>query len=225
MLCQSYTMRLFFEMFTCIYLLIAYSLYAVAGQGYDSTNPPPRDGIITVPATLKADPVQEIRIGDFKAEFEKTTLGEILNTIGIGSIQHAGDAGESQYWLCYSVPRQRIWLISHGEMGGRDHALTQVHSISTVSTSHGNDACPQMPTRYKSISMNFGWLGTSQKNLLKALGKPLGKKDSRLMYFYAGEKPGLYGGQSVEFDVIGFSEVVIDDGKITSVFASHVTSY
>ena len=92
-------MRRVFAMFIYLYLLFSYSLYAVAGPRDEPTNPPPIGEKITVPATLKVDPVQEIRIGSFKAEFEKTTLGEILNVLGIGSIQHAGDAGGSQYWL------------------------------------------------------------------------------------------------------------------------------
>ncbi len=40
-----------------------------------------------MPATFKVDPIREIRIGDLRAEFEKTTLGGIINTLGIGSIQ------------------------------------------------------------------------------------------------------------------------------------------
>jgi hypothetical protein len=218
-------MRRLFVMLTYPCLLIAYSLYAVAGQSNDSTNPPPRGEIIKVSATLKVDPVQEIRIGNFKAKFEKTTLGEILNSIGIGSIQHAGDAGESQYWLCYSLPRQRIWLISHGEMGGPHHRLTQVHSITNVLISQGNDACPRIPTRFQSISMNFGWLGTSRENLLKVLGQPSGSQDDRLIYYYAAKKPGLFRGQHVEWDVTGYVEAVIANNKISSLFASHITSY
>jgi len=215
-------MRFIFAMLVSLYLLFAYNLYAVAGQRGESTYPPRTSEIITVPATLKIDPIQEIHIGNFKAEFERTTLGEILEALGIGSIQHAGDAGGYQEWLCYALPNQRIWLISSEMGGGR---LTQVHAISKRSASQGNAACPQIPTRFQSISMNFGWLGTTQKKLLKALGQPSGTQDSRLMYFYAGKKPGLYGGQSVEWDVTSYVEAVIVDNKISSLYASHVTSY
>jgi hypothetical protein len=186
--------------------------------------PPPTNERITVSATLKVDPVQEIRIGSFKAQFEKTTLGEILDAVGIGSIQHAGDAGGSQYWLCYSLPNERIWLISHGEMGGSNHALTQVQAISTKS-SRENAACPQIPICFQSIAMNFGWLGTTQEKFLKVLGQPSGKQDGRLMYYYAGKEPGVYDGQKMEWDVTSYVEVVMEKNKISSISASHVTSY
>ena len=189
----------------------------------ESLSPPSTHGMITVPATLKADPVQSIRIGSFIAEFEKTTLGEIRDTLGLGSIQHSGDAAESQYWLCYSLPNQRVWLISHGEMGGSDHALTQVQSIST--SSPGNASCPQIPKHFQTISLNFGWIGTTKVSLLKALGPPSGIENGHLIYYYSGKKSGIYQGQSVEWDVIGYVEAVIIDNKVSSLYASHVTSY
>jgi hypothetical protein len=73
--------------------------------------------------------------------------------------------------------------------------------------------------------MNFGWIGTTQENLLKALGRPSATQDGRLMYFYAGKKSGLYGGQNVKWDVTSYVEAVIVDNKISSIVASHVTSY
>lgn len=206
-----------------ILLMFFLALSNIAFSG--SLSPPPTHGMITVPATLKSDPVQSIRIGDFVAEFEKTTLGEIRDTLGFGSIQHSGDAAESQYWLCYSLPSQRVWLISNGEMGGSDHALTQVQSTLTSSTSQENTACPQIPTRFQTIYLNFGWIGTTQESLLKALGQPSGIKDSRLIYYYSGKKSGVYQGQSVEWDVTGYVEAVIIDNKVSSLYASHVTSY
>lgn len=207
--------------------LISFSLMlflALSNAAFsESMSPPPTRGMITVSATLKTDPVQSIHLGDFVAEFEKTTLGEIRDTLGLGSIQHTGDAAESQYWLCYSLPSQRVWLISHGEMGGSDHALTQVQSVST--SSPGNALCPQIPTRFQIISLNFGWIGTTKEYLLKVLGQPSGIEDNRLIYYYGGKKSGIYQGQSVEWDVIGYVEVVIIDNKVSSLYASHVTSY
>jgi hypothetical protein len=186
--------------------------------------PPPTEEKITVSATLEVDPVQAIRIGSITAKFEKTTLGEILNTVGVGSIEHAGDAGGSQYWLCYSLPNQRVWLISHGEMGGSDHALTQVQAISTKLTSESK-TCPPLPSSFQSISMNFGWLGSTKDQVLKALGQPSGKKNGRYIYYYAGKEPGVYQGEKMEWDVIGYIEVTTAKDIVSSIFASHVTSY
>jgi hypothetical protein len=191
----------------------------------ESLIPPPTHDMIIVKATLKTDPVQSIRFGSFVAEFEKTTLDEIRDTLGSGLIQHTGDAAQSQYWLCYSLSSQHIWLISHGEMGGSDHVLTQVQAISTISTSEVNAECPQIPTRFQPISSNFGWIGTSQNSLLNTLGQPSGTQGDRLIFYYAGKKPGSYYGQRVEWDVIGYIEVVIVDKKVSSLYATHVTSY
>lgn len=204
-------------------LIVILSSLCHSSYGESIEPPPLTNEAITVEATLKVDPIQEIRIGSFKAKFEKTTLDDILAAIGIGSIQHAGDAGGSQYWLCYSLPDARIWLIS-GEMGGSNHALIQVQAISTKAPRE-NAACPQIPTRFQSISMNFGWLGTNQKDLIKALGRPSGKEDDRFMYHYSGKKPGEYDGQRMEWDVTSYVEVVMNKNKISSISASHVTSY
>lgn len=204
-------------------------LFAVCSSAFgESITPPHRSGEITVKASLKKDPVQFIRLGSFVATFEKTTLDEIKDALSLGAIQHAGDAGESQYWLCYSLPGQRIWLISHGEMGGSDHALTQVQAITTsptFSTHQEKAACPSIPWQYQSISTSFGWIGKSKKALLNILGQPSGIKGNRLIFFYRGTEIGPYYDKQVEWDVLGFVEAEIIDDKISSLYASHVTSY
>ena len=121
-----------------------------------------------MPATLKLDPVQEIHLGNFVAGFEKTTLSEIRNAIGTGSIDHRGDAAESQYWLCYSQPGQRVRLVS-SEMGGSKHKLTQVYAVSTNSASLENKSYPQLPKRFQPISFYFGWIGSTQQSLIDML--------------------------------------------------------
>jgi hypothetical protein len=110
-------------------------------------------------------------------------------------------------------------------MGGNEHELTQVQAISIKPTSIVIASCPQIPLRFQTISMNFGWIGTSQESLVKVLGQPSGKNDGRFQYLYEGKKPGMYQGQKIEFDVLGFIDVTIVNNKISSVYASHVTSY
>jgi hypothetical protein len=199
-------------------------LSSICQNTFGAEPPPPTDEKIKVSATLKVDPVQEIQIGSMSAIFEKTTLGEILKTVGVGSIEHAGDAGGSQYWLCYSLPNQRVWFISHGEMGGSDHALTQVQAISTKSSSESK-TCPTLPSRLQSISMKFGWIGSTKDQLLKALGQPSGKQDGGYTFYYSGKEPGEYEGKKMEWDVIGYIEVKTEKDVVSSIFASHVTSY
>jgi hypothetical protein len=211
--------------FVFLFLFAPYGLTAGERQPINSVVPPSTSATITAPATLNVDPVQKIRIGSFTAEFEKTTLGEIRDVIGTGSIQHAGDAAESQYWLCYTQSGQRVWFISHGEMGGPDHQLTQVQATVISPPSQASTSCPEMPSILKSVSFDFGWLGTTQKSFLKALGTPSSRKNSRLIYHYAGKKSGKYHGQSVEWDVVSYVEATFTGNKVTSLKASHVTSY
>lgn len=222
-------MRYIFIMLFNLYIMFPRILYAGDTQFTEPTNPPPVLEAITVPATLKIDPVIKINIGTgigtFKAEFEKTTLGEIRDLLNSGSIQHAGDAAESQYWLCYTLSDQRVWFISHGEMGGPEHALTQVQASTQSSTYHGNLSCPEMPARYKSISLDFGWIGTTEKSFLEAIGAPSGRKGGRLMYHYADTIQKKHNGKVIKGDVTSYVEVTILDNKINSLDVSHVTSF
>jgi hypothetical protein len=222
-------MKHIFVMLLSLYIIFAHTLYAVDTQYTESTSPPSVPEAIKVPATLKVDPFLKINIGTgietFKAEFEKTTLEEIRDTLKTGTIQHAGDAAESLYWLCYTLPDQRVWFISHGEMGGPNHALTQVQATIKSSISHGNFLCPEMPTRFKSISFDFGWLGTKKKSFIEAIGSPSGSEDGRLMYHYAGKIQKTHNGIVLEGDITSYVEVTLVDNKITSLNASHITSF
>jgi hypothetical protein len=206
--------------FLTLILLISLLNNAFGG----SSVPPPTSRIISVPATVKKDPVQKVRLGNFFADFEKTTLSEIRSAIHAGSIDHSGEAGGSQYWLCYSLPGQRIWFISNGEMGGREHALTQIHAVSGTGF-QGNDSCPSLPKSFQPVSFDFGWIGTDQDHLLKILGQPSGKQGANHIYYYEGKKPAKDDGKTVEWDVVGYMEAKIVNGKIASLYVSHVTSY
>ena len=66
--------------------------------------PPPKYPLEVAPTpTTKATPTSSIMIGSIKIIFGKTTLSEALKQINLGKIQHEGDAGDSAYWLCYSI--------------------------------------------------------------------------------------------------------------------------
>ena len=206
-------------------LVILLSSFSPSSSGESVELPPHREGRITVPPTLKTDPIHEITIGNFKAKFEETTLSEILKAVGVGTIQYNRDDGVGQYWLCYSLPHQRVWFISNELMSGSEYELTQVQAVSIKPTSIVNASCPQIPPRFQTISMNFGWIGSSQETLVKVLGQPSGKNDGHFQYLYEGNESGMYQGQKVEFDVLGFIDATIVNNKISSVYVSHVTSY
>jgi hypothetical protein len=87
------------------------------------TTPPPVEPFdaITWKATMKRNPLTELRMGVFRVRFEKTTLDDVRRVAGVGEISHRGDAGASTYWLCFTSlgPKhaERIWIVAHGEMG------------------------------------------------------------------------------------------------------------
>jgi hypothetical protein len=198
-------------------MILILTLATLSNAMDKSTSPPATDDNISVDATLKEDPVQKIQIGKFIAVFEDTTLAEIRNFLGAGSINHSGDAGSSQYWLCYSLKGQRVWFISDGEMGGSDHVLTQVHVISTGEKNVKNKSCPPLPPEVKPIQFDFGWIGTTKESLINSLGQPSGVDGNALIYFYHGK--------DADGDVLGYVEVKFKNNKIISIYASHVTSY
>jgi hypothetical protein len=190
----------------------------------ESTSPPATNDIISIDATLKVDPVRKIQIGKFIAGFESTTLDEIRKFLGTGSIDHSGDAGSSQYWLCYSLPGQRVWFISHGEMGGSTHVLTQVRVISTDPKKVENKSCPTLPPEVKPIQFDFGWIGTTKESLIDSLGQPSGIDGNALIYYYQGKKTATYSGVHADWDVLGYVKVIFENNKIISIYASHITS-
>jgi hypothetical protein len=196
-----------------IFLLFSFS------SGF-TPSPPRVSHEIRVPATLKKDPVQKINVGKFAAEFEKTTLDEIRSVLGAGTIEHAGEAGESQYWLCYSLPGQRIWFISHGEMGGEEHVLTQVHVISTGKILDSDATIPQIPMRFQPVTFDFGWIGEDKESIIKKLGQPSGIQNNYLIYFYVKELKRPLEGCSI----MGCVELGIKNNKINSIIASHISS-
>lgn len=209
-----------------IYTLFAF-LILLCNNAFADQMPPPKttSDSITVPATMEKDPVRQIRIGQFVAKFEETTLGEINKIIGKGTICHHGDASGSIYWLCYSLPKQRIWFISHDEMGGSNHVLTQVSAMSYNSTFVESSSCPSLPKNSQPIGFDFGWLGAEKQTIIKSLGQPSGTTENSLSFYYSGKQPASYQGKIVDFDVIGYLEMNLVNDKVVSIRASHVTSY
>lgn len=185
----------------------------------NSVTPPKTDENIAVPATTEKDCVKSVSAGSAVFEFEKTALSEIQKAAGTGAIDHSGDAVESQYWLCYSFNNQTVWFISHGEMGGNNHVLTQVQAISK------NLGCAIPQKDFQKIKSSFGWLGMSAKELHELLGRPASQSTNNFQYYYAGKIRGPYDGKIVDWDVSAYIEATTENNKVTSIYASHVTSY
>lgn len=162
---------------TIIKTIIASFFLTAAPQAYSADlSPPPRFPLDVAPRpTLKTSPVSSISLGSVVVVFDKTTLGEAKKQIKAGKIQNQGDAGESAYWLCYSIRTleawEQLWLLSHGEMGGDEHVI---HGVAAkVSSKKPLASCPELPDSLRPVKLNNGiWLGAQTDEITKILGKP-----------------------------------------------------
>jgi hypothetical protein len=162
---------------TIIKTIIASFFLISAPQAYSAElTPPPRFPLAVAPSpTLKASPVTSISLGSVVVVFDKTTLGEAKKQIKAGKIQNQGDAGESSYWLCFSIRTpeawEQVWLLSHGEMGGDEHVI---YGVAAKNSSKKPPAsCPELTDDLRPVKLNNGlWLGAQTEEITKKLGKP-----------------------------------------------------
>jgi|CXWL01.1.fsa_nt_gi hypothetical protein len=166
-------------------------------------------------------PLTKIALGKLDVIFERTTLSEILRSAGVGKIEHRGDAGDSQYWVCYTVTAgkksQRIWFMS-GEMGGDQHTMDSFHVEDNASPAKSN-ICPELPADMTPITIGKSiWLGSNQRQIKEWLGEPSLTKNGWLFYSYSG-KASLPGFD--EAMVIGVHTI---NGKVVSLFTSKTTT-
>ena len=177
-------------------------------------------------ATLKDKPTSGLRMGSLHVQFEKTTLNDVREAASTGEIVHQGDAGDSIYWLCYTNLNakqvERIWVISHGEMGGLDHSITLV-SAQLMPNGKATADCPALPAKLKPLSLdNHLWLNSPASDVLKKLGAPSYQKGPWLSYDYQGKVPGNCEGGG--FDLVNWLLVRVGKERVTSLHAGQVTS-
>jgi hypothetical protein len=194
---------------------------------------PPRwegDAIEVRPITAK-DLVRELRLGAFTARFEETPLEEISKELGGGAIAHAGDASESIGWFCSSLPGELIWFI------GTEMSATQILDLVVVESVPDSDGrrerCAAVPAHRRPVSLEFGWIGTSEAELHSKLGTPSGVRGPWQLFYFEGKRkgtlpyriPGASADSLVEFDVTAYVEAKLERGRVTSIRASHTTTY
>jgi hypothetical protein len=123
--------------------------------------PPKHPDLNDLPSTLKSVPVTEVTLGTLPVEFEITSLLDVQKATKIGRIVHRGDAGESEYALCYTIAfgsgQERIWL-SSGELGGPEHSIESFYA--EAGSNIASNSCPPLPTKLRPVSLsNSLWLG------------------------------------------------------------------
>jgi hypothetical protein len=171
--------------------LLCIALPVAACPG-DPIPPPPSAELDTAgdPAMISRDPTSSLRIGTLDIVLEKTTMASVLDTLGVGRIDHRGDAGESTYWICYtaSAQGQRIWLTSDELHGGR--YVDGVTAIALSGPTAPTDACPELPASAAPIRPAQGpWLGASPAETFARFGEASQDGD-RWSYGYLGKEGG-----------------------------------
>lgn len=195
--------------------------------------PPPRmQDDLGVPS-LRVRPATRLSLGKFVAYFEETTLAKVRNWVGAGTIAHQGDAGDSMYWLCYTAagadPPQRLWVMSHGEMGGPDHDVSGVAVEEIPRATSANTGCPALPPASMPVSLDRGfWLGATPEVLSLKLGKPSRVREDWLDFVYEGKVSGkdpFGSGETVDFSELSSLSARVVSGRVVALHAWKVTAY
>lgn len=207
-------------LFTILILLVPRLLNATSVDGF--VPPPKMPNIDHLHPTLKSPPISKIIMGKLVLELELTTLNEVKKSASAGVIQHMGDAGGSEYWLCYSTSLrrqpERIW-VSSGELGGSEHAVGIFYAEAGSEMTRGSADCPGLPLWLRPVSFgNSLWLGSSPEQLKELFGKPSAKMGNWWFYSYSGKAP------LVGFDQLSILGVGISNGKVVGLFVSQATT-
>lgn len=144
-------------------------------------------GALDTATKLTAPPAVALKAGGAALVFEMTSLVEIADTLG-GDIQHAGDASDSTYWLCYSQPGSAttaaaiVWFQS-GEMGGDEHTLGAIAVETAPATLPAECVEPKKP-----LDLETGLPGLAAKRGdLDAAFAPSDPKDELLVFSHEGQ--------------------------------------
>ena len=192
-------------MVTITALAMAIPCIAVAGQ----LPPPARPDFFRGQVASLKQPVTTFAMGAFSVQFEETRLSNVRDAIKAGSIGHQGDAGASEYWLCYTAGAgthaQRVWIVADGSMGGPEHRITSVQAQRTPDEAP-TASCPQLPAKFLPLRLDRGaWLGESSA-----------ARDGWTTYGYAGKRG--------KYDLTSELSVQTSGGKVVSLSASRITS-
>ena len=191
-----------------------------------AAEPPALNYFAQIPSRSPTRPPKiEISLGKVPIELEKTTLGEVVAKASAGDIKHAGDAGDSTYWVCYSANQGAtpftVWLLS-GEMGGLNHTILEVRAVSSA-RSHSEGDCPALPATMRPVVLLGGIsIGAPSSVLPRILDAPGADASGWHGYRYTLKIPGntCSGG----WDRGGAVAAQVDDGVVVAMAAEQVTS-
>jgi hypothetical protein len=201
-------------------LFLLLLLFAIPANTCSAQTPPPpfdEHALERVPPTVVKRLATRFSLGAFSGRFEETPLDAVRKAVGEGTIQHQGDAEGSIHWLCYGHAQHRLWVVS-GEMGGRDHRVTEIVEELTGKDTATSTDCAIMPEKFAPLVFD-GRLhsGMSRSEVVKALGPPSKSEDAQMMYSHAGKV--AHGFDETAWLFLGFREeklVSMRGGKATT---------
>jgi hypothetical protein len=184
----------------------------------ESLAPPSLSNLDNLPTTLSIPPVTKVVLGRLAVNLEQTTLGEVMQSAGAGTIQHQGDAADSEDWICFTVPSsqqsQRIWLRSSAIGGG---GIDGFYASASSTPLKEAPLCPELPAQLRPMSVGRSiWLGSSQDQLRGWLGEPSAKRGGWWLYSSSRKVAN-------DFDEGGLLGARVVDGKVIALFVSKST--
>jgi hypothetical protein len=199
-----------------IYFYLIYILPSLAFAHSDA-NPPPPPNFEDSSISSGFSPFTEIILGNLTIELERTTLNEVLQAAHAGKIEHEGDAGNSRYWVCFTAPTGRLWLLS-SELGGKDHVVDGVYTVENSPPWRASASCPELPLYLSHFSLNnFLYMGMNLDDIRSQFSRPSKKANGWWLYSYIGKTSSGYE------EATNFSFRVAK-GKVTGIFLSKSTT-
>jgi hypothetical protein len=172
-------------------LFLLLLLFAIPADDCSAQTPPPpfdEHALERVPPTVVKRLATRFSLGAFAGRFEETRLGAVRKAVGEGTIQHQGDAAGSIYWLCYQRAQHRLWVVSHGEMGGRDHRVTEIVEELTEKDAAASTDCAIIPEKFAPVVVDSNLhLGMSRQEVITALGPPSKSEAVQMVYSHEGK--------------------------------------
>ncbi len=200
-------------------------ILAAGALGAAATPPPPGpfDSMNWKP-TAKSKPATGIKMGAFEVKWEETTLDSLVRAAGGGQIQHQGDAGESHYWLCFTIEgtnAHRLWVIAHGEMGGPEHVITNI-TVEALKDAKAKKDCPPLPAKLQPVALSQGlWVGAKEVDARKLLGSPSHSEGPWRSFDHLSKVPGACEGG---FDRMNWVLYRVHERQLVTIMAGQVTS-
>ncbi len=193
---------------------------AAAGAAQAACCAPPTAPLAdeTAAPALTANPATHARLGAFILEMEKTRLADVVQAAGAGEPAHRGDAAESMWWLCYTLPSARLWVMSNAEMGGPQRAITAVRLARDAAAAPAR-ACPALPKAMQPVQLAPGvGLGSSASQLAAAFGSKAPDASGRIGYAF--EAPAAKAGCTVS----AWAGARLEAGKVSDLGVGQITS-